>query len=186
MPVLYFKRYRMEFDLAGHIPAPPDLPEGYSLFHWDPLLLSAHAEAKYGSFCFEIDAHVFPCLGEREGCQRLMQEIAGKEGFLPDATWLIGYRPIGQRFMDFCGTIQGIAARPELGAVQNLGVTPAHRGRGLSKVLMCYALAGFRAAGLKRVTLEVTAQNVPAVQLYDRLGFRRIRTSYKACDVAYV
>jgi len=186
MPVIYFKRFRMEFDLARPIPAPPELPDGYSLFGWDPLLMNAHAEAKYGAFRFEIDAHVFPCLGEREGCQRLMQEIAAKEGFLAGATWLIGYRSIGQRYMEFCGTIQGIAARPELGAVQNLGVKPEHRGRGLSKVLMCYALAGFRAAGLKRVTLEVTSQNVPAVGLYDALGFRRIRTSYKACEVAYV
>ncbi|MFP6769566.1 MAG: GNAT family protein [Planctomycetaceae bacterium] len=44
-------------------------------------------------------------------------------------------------------------------------------------------LAGFREAGLQRVYLEVTAENLPAVQLYDSLGFRLVRTMYKAVQV---
>ena len=45
--------------------------------------------AKYLSFHSEIDANVFPCLGEYDGCVRLMQEISRKDGFLPEATWLV-------------------------------------------------------------------------------------------------
>ena len=41
-------------------------------------------------------------------------------------------------------------------------------------------LHGFRAAGLRRVYLEVTAENTPAVELYRSVGFRVIRTMYKA------
>ena len=44
---------------------------------------------KFSSFCYEIDANVFPCLGNREGCYRLMREIARRDGFLPNATWLL-------------------------------------------------------------------------------------------------
>jgi ribosomal protein S18 acetylase RimI-like enzyme len=44
---------------------------------------------------------------------------------------------------------------------------------------------GFRDAGIRRVYLEVTAQNTGAVRLYQRLGFRLIKTVYKAADVAY-
>ena len=54
----------------------------------DPDLLADHAEAKYQSFRDEIDADVFNCLGELDGCQRLMEEISLKDGFLPEATWL--------------------------------------------------------------------------------------------------
>ncbi len=44
-------------------------------------------------------------------------------------------------------------------------------------------LEGFRSAGLERVYLEVTAENLPAVSLYDSLGFRLVRTMYKAVKV---
>ena len=41
---------------------------------------------------------------------------------------------------------------------------------------------GFRAAGLRRVYLEVTAENSSAVRLYRDLGFRRAKVLYKAVD----
>ena len=86
---------------------------------------------------------------------------------------------------EYCGTIQGLCDRQGYGAVQNLGVTPLHRSQGLGTVLLGQALAGFRAAGLRRAYLEVTAQNTGAIRLYTALGFRRVRTVYKAVEVAY-
>ena len=47
------------------------------------------------------------------------------------------------------------------------------------------ALEGFRAAGLRRAYLEVTAQNDGAIRLYQRIGFVKARTVYKAVEVAY-
>ncbi len=89
MGLTYFKRFRMEIDLSGRQFSPPDLPVGYRLLAWDDALLEAHAEAKYHSFRSEIDANVFPCLGDWAGCHRLMHEICAKQGFLPAATWLV-------------------------------------------------------------------------------------------------
>ena len=51
---------------------------------------------------------------------------------------------------------------------------------------MYQALTGFRQRGLRRATLEVTAQNVGAIRLYQRLGFRKIKTVYKAAELACV
>jgi len=62
---------------------------------------------------------------------------------------------------------------------------PTHRGLGLGTLLLHRALSGFRSAGLRRVYLEVTSQNSGAIRLYQRLGFRRVKTVYKAADVAY-
>ena len=59
------------FKVCTELPPPP-LPAGYWFIPWDESLLEAHAEAKYLSFRLEIDANVFPCLGELHGCQRLM------------------------------------------------------------------------------------------------------------------
>ncbi len=181
----YFKRYRMEIDLVGRNFDSGALPAGYRLVAWDESVIDSHAEAKYLSFRSEIDANVFPCLGELAGCHRLMHEIRHKEGFLPGATWLAAYQSGPRASLEFCGTIQGIRDQSQMGAVQNLGVTPEHRSMGLGTILLRKALEGFQQAGLARAFLEVTAQNAGAIDLYQRIGFARSRTVYKAVEVAY-
>ena len=185
MGLTYFKRYRMEIDLDGALFIPPPLPSSYEFVSWTEALVYEHAAVKYECFCLEMDAIVFPCLGDREGCQRLMREIAGRDGFVPQATWLLSYSDGVRRKREYCGTVQGVRDSSGYGAIQNLGITPAHRGQGLGTALLHAALAGFHKAKIGRVFLEVTAQNIGAVRLYQRLGFRRSRTVYKAADVAY-
>jgi len=185
MGLTYFKRFRMEYDLSGEMFARPEMPRGYWLFAWDDRLQEAHGTAKYESFRFELDANVFPCLGDSEGCHRLIRDIVSRSGFLPEATWLIGTQSPLQKRFEYCGTIQGIRDDRDIGSIQNLGITPTHRGRGLGCLLLWQALEGFRSQGLRRASLEVTAQNTRALGLYQRLGFRTVRTVYKAIDVAY-
>jgi GNAT superfamily N-acetyltransferase len=183
MSVSYFKRFRMEMDLRGRRFLPVFVPTGYRLLAWNSELLHAHALAKHHSFRNEIDADVFSCLGELEGCERLMSEISLKDGFLPEATWLAAY--VEDVEVEYCGTIQGVAATKNYGAIQNVGITPAHRGRGLGTALISAALMGFQQVGLPRAFLEVTAQNDRAVKLYKHLGFRRTKTLFKAVELAY-
>ena len=135
MGLTYFRRYRMELDLVGFDLSPPPLPRAYRFLPWDDSLLDAHAEAKYLSFRDEIDANVFPCFGELAGCQRLMREISLKDGFLPGATWLVATEQFDVP-QEYCGTIQGIRDRSGMGAIQNLGTIPDHRGQGLGRALI--------------------------------------------------
>jgi len=178
----YFKRFRMEADLA-----PPrmvsDLPPGYRFVPWNEAVIDVHARTKFRAFRDELDAIVFPCLGSLDGCRRLMREIRGKSGFLPAATWLIA-RGAAPESLQWCGTIQGVAERGGLGMIQNVGIVPGHRGLGLGRCLVERALAGFRMHGLDRASLEVTVDNARAMRLYQRLGFRRTRTVYKVTDPA--
>jgi ribosomal protein S18 acetylase RimI-like enzyme len=178
----YFKRFRMEVDLE--VPRfAPALTPGYRFAAWNEALLDVHARTKFRAFRDEIDAEVFPCLGELEGCRRLMRDIRGKAGFLPLATWLIacGTSPAE---LQWCGTIQGVVDGHGVGMIQNVGVVPGHRGIGLGACLVERALAGFRARGLRAAALEVTVDNARAVRLYQRLGFRRTKTIYKAGESA--
>ena len=175
MAITYYKRFRMEIDLDGSI-TPPELPPPFWWVGWDESLADRHAEVKFLSFRDEIDASVFPCLGDRFGCQRLMREIRRKPGFLAGATWLIA-TPEGH-----VGTVQGVMDRGPIGAIQNLGVVPSYRGHGLGRALVRQALDGFYQAGLRRAYLEVTAENSSAVGLYRAVGFRRAKTLYKAVD----
>lgn len=176
----YFKRYRMETDLPGPF-ALPALPDGYRFVAWNEALLDVHARTKFRAFRDEIDAVVFPCLGEFEGCRRLMHEIRAKQGFLPAATWLIA-RGTAPESLQWCGTVQGVAERGGQGMIQNVGIVPGHRGLGLGRCLVERALSGFQSVGLRRASLEVTVDNARAVRLYQRLGFRRVRTVYKVVD----
>ena len=186
MSYVYFKRYRMEIDLCEALPPPPVLPEGYRLVRWRRALLREHADAKFRSFRAEIDANVFPCLGDFNGCMRLMGEIASKPGFLETATWLAQYRAPGEAEYEPVGTIQGIRDATGFGSIQNIGVVPEHRGIGLGAVMLDHALTGFQEDGLRRAYLEVTARNHGAVRLYHRYGFHKVKTLYKASEAVLV
>jgi ribosomal protein S18 acetylase RimI-like enzyme len=175
MAITYYKRFRMEIDLDRAITAVV-LPRPFAWVPWEESLLEQHAEVKYRSFMGEVDAYVFPCLGDRYGCRRLMSEIRRKSGFLPEATWMIAC-PEG-----YVGTVQGVRDHGAIGAIQNVGVIPSYRGMGLGRALVRRALAGFCLAGLHRAYLEVTAENAAAVRLYREVGFRRAKTLYKAVD----
>lgn len=184
MGITYFKRFRMEIDLVDFDVVKTPLPFGYYWQPWDPALVNEHAETKFRSFATEIDANVFPALAARDGCRRLMKEIAARDGFIPAATWLLVYSSPRSR-PEFCGTVQGV--RDEVfGSIQNLGITPDHRGLGLGTRLLEKALEGFKSVGLTRAYLEVTARNSGAIRLYERFGFRRVRTVYKSADLVLV
>jgi mycothiol synthase len=174
----------MEIALGSDLSQCLALSPGYHFISWHSSLLDIHADTKWQSFRLEIDANVFPCLADREGCRRLMTEISRRDGFLPEATWLIQYSENGGR-TEYVGTIQGLIDHSGVGAIQNIGVTTDHRGRGLGSLLVWQALEGFRDAGLSKAYLEVTAQNVGAIRLYERLGFRKVKTVYKTAEVAY-
>ena len=181
----YVKRYRMELKLLRWQYTSLKLPMGYRFVPWHPSLTTAHAEVKYHSFQGGIDAQVFPCLGELQGCQRLMSEIKAKEGFIPEATWLVEYVGEGIHRAEYCGTIQAVRIQKYKASVQNIGVLAEHRGRGIGTALIQASLLGLQQVGITQVGLEVTAENQGAVRLYRQLGFRTVRTLYKSVELAY-
>lgn len=176
MSITYFKRYRMEVEL-DRAPYPPALPRGFYWLPWHEAMVDYHADVKFRCFEKELDATIFPCLGNRHGCQELMREIAQRRSFLPNATWLIGDGT------GYVGTIQGVVDKGSVGMIQNLGVVPEARGLGLGMALLLKALDGFRQSGLERGMLEVTARNAIALRIYRKVGFRRARTVFRAVDL---
>ncbi len=174
-PPLYFKRFRMELGLDRPLPA-AHLPDDFAWQAWHDDVLDHHALVLHDSFHDEPDALVFPNFGHLGGCRETLRIIRYQSGFLPQATWL-AVGPDG-----VAGTVQGIGDRHRFGALQNIGVLPAYRGRGLGEALLLKALHGFQAVGLARAYLEVTARNDSAVRLYRKHGFRNTRTFYKSVE----
>ena len=70
-----------------------------------------------------------------------------------------------------------LAARPgrklrHKAEIWNVYVDPAQRGTGLARRLMQDAIAEARRRGLAAIVLSVSAGNLPALRLYESLGFR--------------
>ena len=180
MPTTYFKRLRMEIKLRRIVLPEPVLPDGYEWRAWHPVLTEAHARVKSTSFRGEIDSLLYPALADLAGCRRLMRDISLGSGFVPPATWLICRKADGFGGPHPVATIQGLHVGWRRGSIQNVGVVPEHRGFGLGRSLVLRSLLGFQERRIRRVFLDVTADNLPAVQLYQQIGFQHRRTSYKA------
>lgn len=177
-----FKRYRMHIDLRRYRPGMVQLPTGYRWVPWRLMLLERHAQTKWRSFRDDLDGDVFHCLSEIDGCRRLMRDIVTQQSFCPSATWLISFQPEADWPPEDCGCIQGICRKGNVGAIQNVGVVPEHRGQGLGRALVVQALNGFRQTGMVTGFLEVTAINRPAVNLYRSLGFEIVEVLYRDAD----
>ncbi|MCU0715580.1 MAG: GNAT family N-acetyltransferase [Pirellula sp.] len=187
MPIVYFKRYRMHFDLRA-TPIPAEFPrekarDSIVYLGWDERLVAQHGLAKWESFRREMDVNVFPCLGDRDGCKQLMRDIAKRENFVPESTWLAVQRDQHDRFGLAVGTIQGLRVSADFGAIQNIGVLPSFRGMGVGRELIRRNLIGFRDVGCRKVQLEVTIHNFGAIRLYESMGFRRAETVFKIGNV---
>jgi GNAT superfamily N-acetyltransferase len=68
-----------------------------------------------------------------------------------------------------------LALRCGEGWIGGMGTVAARRRRGLGEAALVDVLTGARAGGLESVRLEVIEGNTPAIALYEKLGFERIR-----------
>ena len=166
-----FKRYQMVLDLQRIEIPTVRLPKGYHWIPWRSFLNERHAQVKWRAFRDDLDGQVFDCLRDVDGCRRLISEITRQPTFCGEATWLLAFQQDPEWPSRDCGTIQGIERSGGFGAIQNVGIIPEHRGRKLGRALVCKALQGFQESGLPFASLEVTALNSVAVNLYRSLGF---------------
>lgn len=68
-----------------------------------------------------------------------------------------------------------LGVRGRAGWVGGMGVVQAERRAGLGRRLMEAIIDEARAAGVEELGLEVLEPNLPAIRLYEQLGFRRTR-----------
>ena len=177
-PSRFVKRNQMVFDFTKTTLAPLPLPPGFWMVEWSASLLEPHADVLHRSFRHDSDGAVFTTFRQYHHCCRLIEMLSKSPHFLPEATLLIAYGD-PQNLFEYAANIQGLKLSDDVGAIQNVAVLPAYRRRGVGQALVWGALQGFQKAGVKRVTLEVTADNLPAVNLYHRIGFTSFHTYFR-------
>jgi ribosomal protein S18 acetylase RimI-like enzyme len=84
-----------------------------------------------------------------------------------DATEVLGYTYAGLEGFDY------MALRGPAGALYDIVVDPAHRGRGIGRMLLDATLAALERRGAPRVVLSTAERNEAAQRLFARAGFRR-------------
>jgi ribosomal protein S18 acetylase RimI-like enzyme len=60
---------------------------------------------------------------------------------------------------------------PTAGHINNIGVAPSHRGKGVGTEMLRFCLKLFKDAGAENASLGVNATNTPAIRVYEKLGF---------------
>jgi ribosomal protein S18 acetylase RimI-like enzyme len=80
---------------------------------------------------------------------------------------VIGYTYAGVEGTDY------MALRGPAGVLYDIVVDPAHRKRGVGRMLLDATLEALKARGAPRVVLSTAEQNHSAQRLFDRAGFRR-------------
>ena len=168
----------MVFDFTKTVAVLPQLPTGFWFAEWSASLITPHADVLHRSFRNDSDGAVFTTFRQYNHCYRLIDTLAESFMFLPGATLLIAYGdPEG--LFEYVANIQGLKLSDEVGAIQNVAVLPEYRRRGIGLALVLGALQGFQRAGVQRVTLEATSDNLPAINLYQRIGFTSFRVYFR-------
>ena len=80
---------------------------------------------------------------------------------------VIGYSYAGVEGTDY------MALRGPAGALYDIVVAPAHRGKGVGRMLLDATIEALRARGAPRVVLSTAERNVVAQRLFEHAGFRR-------------
>lgn len=88
-----------------------------------------------------------------------------------------------------CRVERGFFGSPRKGHVISIAVLPQHRRKGIAYALMVEAMKALHALGAEECYLEVRVSNTPAINLYEKLGFkidRRVHGYYLDGEDAYI
>ena len=161
-----FDRFRALWQMRRSLSAPldqPVLPAGLTLRTFVP----GQDEDEW----LGLNGRAFAKHPEQGGWTRHDLDLREQEPWFDPAGFFIAERD-GQ----MAGFHWTKVHNPGLGEVYVVGVDPAEQGTGLGRALTLAGLHYLRDLGLAQVMLYVDEDNVPAIKLYEALGFTRART----------
>ena len=73
----------------------------------------------------------------------------------------------------YCWTLLMSDGRRRQGVIGSIGLAPEFRGGGISRLILSAGMSYLRSAGADYIRLEVDGKNVPAIRLYQSMGFQK-------------
>ena len=169
-----FERFRALWQMRRPLPAPldrPVLPPGRTLRTFVP----GQDEDEWLS----LNGRAFAKHPEQGGWSRHDLELREREPWFDPAGFFIaetGGHMAGFHWTKVHPPGEQDPQSPGLGEVYVVGVDPAEQGSGLGRALTLAGLHHLRDLGVAEAMLYVDEDNVPAIRMYEALGFTRART----------
>ncbi|HXL23196.1 MAG TPA: GNAT family N-acetyltransferase [Candidatus Dormibacteraeota bacterium] len=173
-----FRLYTRQFmllDLAHAPAALPAAPAGLRLTRWNDRYFESCAKLIFLAYADHVDGEINDQYRSRTGALRFLKNIIllpGCGNFVPGASFVL-HQPGSD---DLIGAVLTSEVCPGVGHTTQICVQPGYQGHGIGRTLMLTSADALRSMKFRELTLTVTSDNRTAVQLYERLGFRTIKS----------
>ncbi len=163
----------LSLDLAEQRPV--RLSPALRLERWNDRFFEPCARLIHLAYADHVDGEINDQYRSATGALRFLKNIVILPGcgqFVPAASFLL--RQPGTE--EVLGAVLTSEVSPGVGHTTQICVLPGYQGNGLGRMLMQASLDALRAKKFHELTLTVTSVNARAVQLYEQLGFRTLKS----------
>ena len=175
---LGFRLYTRQFmllDLSKPLEMPPGATTGLRISRWHDRYFDPCAKLIFLAYADHIDGDINDQYRSKSGALRFLKNIILLPGcgqFVPGASFVL-HMPGSDELL---GAVLTSEVSPGVGHTTQLCVIPGHQGHGLGRALMITAVHALRGLKFHELTLTVTSVNHTAVQLYEKLGFKTLKS----------
>ena len=151
------------------------LSPGLRMEPWSDRMFEPAAHLIQLAYADHVDAEINDQYRSESGGMKFLRNIVLLPGcgmFLPEASFVV--RPTGENRL--AGMILTSTVAGRVGHTTQICVLPGYQGHHIGRQLMEHSIDVLRQRNYESLSLTVTASNRRAVDLYERLGFRTIKT----------
>jgi len=144
--------------------------EGWQERHFEPC-----ARLIWQAYTGHVDSEINDQYQSESGAMRFLKNIIVLPGcgqFQAEASFVA--RDVATEHM--VGVVLTSAVAQGVGHTTQVCVLPGYRGRGLGRRLLEASIEALRGKGFRELSLTVTCANRSAIGLYERMGFRTMKT----------
>jgi ribosomal protein S18 acetylase RimI-like enzyme len=170
-----FSRQFMLLDLQKSSGMASGPSGGMRIDRWNDRFFEPCAKLIYLAYANHVDGEINDQYRSRPGALRFLKNIILLPGcgqFVPGASFVLR-QPGGD---DLIAAVLTSEVALGVGHTTQICVLPGYQGHGIGRMLMQISSEALRAMKFREMSLTVTTENHLAVQLYEKLGFRTIRT----------
>jgi len=174
----YFRLYPRQFMLMplgeAKLSGKP-ISNGLRMEQWSDRSLEAAARLIQLAYADHVDAEINDQYRSESGGMKFLRNIVLLPGcgqFLREASYLV--RPAMSDRLAGMVLTSTVASR--VGHTTQVCVMPGYQGHGIGRMMMERSIEVLRRQGYESLSLTVTSANAKAIELYEHLGFRTIKT----------